>query len=479
MAVSYQQVINDLSGMDWGGGLAAAVETEYQKRLAAEAQQQQQLRIEAALAKIEAAPALPTATTDIRKIAAPSEDPYKLELGKEQADIARGLAAAGQRTAEGAATSKQVFGQQQGLANTLLARASGQTPSLATAEMKAASDRSLAQQLAAAGASRGGNQAALQRSLAQAQATAGQQIAQQAGITSLQEQAQNAQLAQQQLSGMAQQQLALLQSQADLEKQYIAQGMTAAQAAQQAKVGAYESAIQQQQFEKGQETSRYGADKGVAIAQIGAQTQRQTGSLAGQILGGIPIVSDIFDWKDGGPVTDSEIKRRLAAGGFPGAIMKQRYADAGVVKQNSPASFEDILATSKANNPEENVGISKIESIKPLVEDKNTSAEKKKSFVDSMTTVGDTNIQDFTKLPAFQNLKKAEGVISTISGLISGKADGGPINEVKLPNVLESIGIMVKAIGAADGAVLNNSNIANKLRSKSTGYGAILSARRK
>lgn len=80
--------------------------------------------------------------------------------------------------------------------------ATGQGPSLAETQMKAAQDRNLAQQLAAIQSQRGGSTALNQRTLLQNQAGAGRDLAQQAGIARLQErndflnQATNAQNAQ-------------------------------------------------------------------------------------------------------------------------------------------------------------------------------------------------------------------------------------------------------------------------------------------
>jgi hypothetical protein len=65
--------------------------------------------------------------------------------------------------------------------------ATGQGPSLAEVQMKAAQDRNLSQQLAAIQASRGGSAAANQRALLQGMGQSGRDIAQQAGIARLQE----------------------------------------------------------------------------------------------------------------------------------------------------------------------------------------------------------------------------------------------------------------------------------------------------
>lgn len=93
------------------------------------------------------------------------------------------------------------------LLTALEAQATGKAPSIAEAQMRQTSDRNLAQQLAAAQAARGGNIAAQQRQLTQAQGVAGRQLAQDSAIARLQERNQAQQmlgsqaLSQQQVSG--------------------------------------------------------------------------------------------------------------------------------------------------------------------------------------------------------------------------------------------------------------------------------------
>lgn len=70
-------------------------------------------------------------------------------------------------------------------------RASGKAPSLAKAQLRAATDRNLSQQLAAARSGRGGNTAATQRNLARSQAQTGQQLAQAGSMQAMQEQQAN------------------------------------------------------------------------------------------------------------------------------------------------------------------------------------------------------------------------------------------------------------------------------------------------
>jgi hypothetical protein len=86
------------------------------------------------------------------------------------------------------------------LAQSLAQQASGQGPSLAETQMKAAQERSLAQQMAALSAARGGNAAANQRALAMGASQSNRQIGQDAASAKIMEQRQ----AQQDLLGLRQ-----------------------------------------------------------------------------------------------------------------------------------------------------------------------------------------------------------------------------------------------------------------------------------
>lgn len=96
--------------------------------------------------------------------------------------------------------SKAAQEQRKQLIESLQGQARGTSPSLAEAQLKAAQDRTLAQQVAAARAQRGGSPAALQRTLARSQAEAGQALAQQSAQAKIQEQAQAQQLLAQQVA---------------------------------------------------------------------------------------------------------------------------------------------------------------------------------------------------------------------------------------------------------------------------------------
>jgi len=162
------------------------------------------------------------------------------ERGIEQTGEARSRADALRRRGE-TESRKAIAGQdrlagqlgedvqaRRGLVDRLEAQSRGEGPSLAEAQMRQSQDRSLAQQLAAAGRTRGSGGAAAQRQLMRSQQAAARDIAQQSAVTRMQEQ----QAAQQQLGSLASQsqqqlgaQLAARQalgSQQDLAAQQLA-----------------------------------------------------------------------------------------------------------------------------------------------------------------------------------------------------------------------------------------------------------------
>jgi len=104
-------------------------------------------------------------------------------LTKEFTDRAKERSAGLQSQAEASAAQRQTLAQQ------LAAQAEGTAPSLAEAQLRSASDRNLAQQLAAAQSTgRGANQSALARNLARNQMSAGAELGQQAAQARMQEQ---------------------------------------------------------------------------------------------------------------------------------------------------------------------------------------------------------------------------------------------------------------------------------------------------
>jgi len=118
----------------------------------------------------------------------PRETAFKIgatqsTLTKEFTDRAKERSAGLQSQAEASAAQRQTLAQQ------LAAQAEGTAPSLAEAQLRSASDRNLAQQLAAAQSTgRGANQSALARNLARNQMSAGAELGQQAAQARMQEQ---------------------------------------------------------------------------------------------------------------------------------------------------------------------------------------------------------------------------------------------------------------------------------------------------
>lgn len=97
------------------------------------------------------------------------------------------------------AEARQNAANAPGVIGQLSQQAMGQGPSIAEAQLKSATNRNLAQQLAAAASMRGRNPAAAQRQILTAQGDAGRQLAEQSATARLQEQQQaQGQLAQQQ-----------------------------------------------------------------------------------------------------------------------------------------------------------------------------------------------------------------------------------------------------------------------------------------
>ena len=123
--------------------------------------------------------------------------------------------------------SQQAQSDRAGLVSQLQAQAAGTAPSLAEAQLKSASDRSLAQQLAASQSQRGGSASSRERQLLRNQASAGREIAQDSATARMQEQ----QAAQQQLGTQISQEQQLADQ---LTQNYLAQGFNIEQAQQQA-----------------------------------------------------------------------------------------------------------------------------------------------------------------------------------------------------------------------------------------------------
>ena len=161
------------------------------------------------------------------------------------------------------------------LLDQLSARARGEGPSLAEAQLRSASERSLSQQVGAAAAQRGGSPAAIQRQLARSQAGAGQQLASQAATTKIQE----TQAAQQQLA----QQLSQEQALADqLTNNFLRLGLSVDQARQAAAI----------RLEELQSQERIAREQGAATRSAAA-SQASSG-LLGSLIGGAATIGGVL-----------------------------------------------------------------------------------------------------------------------------------------------------------------------------------------
>lgn len=207
------------------------------------------------------------ATKDVDK------DAFKIKESEEAAKRAKEQEVASQQRSEQAQSDRR------GLIENLQAQAAGTTPSLAEAQLRSASDRNLAQQLAAAQSARGGSAAARERQLMRSQAQAGRELAQDAATAGLQERQQAQQMLGEQIG--QEQQLA-----DQLTQNYLAQGFQIEQARQQA-LADYEK-LQTNQFLSAQGLT-------AASTEAGAARQSQLyGSLigAGGSMGMMAAMSD-------------------------------------------------------------------------------------------------------------------------------------------------------------------------------------------
>lgn len=118
----------------------------------------------------------------------PNKESFKVrDLGKKLETVGKEAESAKSREE----TSVQ---QRQDLIKRLEEQSKGEGPSLAKAQLRAATDRNLAQQLGTAAAQRGGSASSRQRQLARAQAAGGRDVAQAATVARMAEQQQAQQL---------------------------------------------------------------------------------------------------------------------------------------------------------------------------------------------------------------------------------------------------------------------------------------------
>lgn len=159
--------------------------------------------------------------------------------------------------------SQQAQADRRSLVESLQAQAAGTAPSLAEAQLKSASERNLAQQLAAAQSQRGGSAASRERQLMRGQAQAGRELAQDATTARLQER----QMAQQLLGEQVSQEQQLADQ---LTQSYLAQGFNINQARQQALA----------EYEKLQ-TNQFLSAQGLTAASFEGAAGRQAGLIGG------------------------------------------------------------------------------------------------------------------------------------------------------------------------------------------------------
>lgn len=218
--------------------------------------------------------------------------------------------------------------------------ATGQGPSLAEAQLKAAQDRNLAQQLAAVQAQRGGNSALQQRSLLQNMGAAGRDLAQQAAISRLQERDQflnQAQLADQGLrtdiAGKLNLDLMPKQSLQGWEMQRVAarnQAQAQNAAAQNAMTGALIGGASSVLggmatggtgfFTKAATTPTPGAKDGGLITKDGVKRTKK--DIASYMCGG-----KVKKYKDGGQVQNEDSVQRMKS--FIENVRRSKYAGSG------------------------------------------------------------------------------------------------------------------------------------------------------
>lgn len=251
------------------------------------------------------------------------------------------------------ARSDEAVQQRRQFIDDIRAKASGEAPSLAEAQLRSATDRNLAQQLAAAQAQRGGNVAAQQRQLAQQGAQAGREVAQDAAQARLQEQMGYEQ--------MLAQQLGQEQEMADqLMKYYLDRGFSIEEARTAALMD----------FER----TRLGQDRVAAqIASGNFQAQQQAGAQMG--AAGLGLLGTGL-----GLASKAGLGGKIASGiGAIGSIFTSDETKKTKIKKVDKKDISKMLkVVSKSLEKSEDTGDNKA---------KNESEKKdiKKDFLDKLT----------------------------------------------------------------------------------------------
>ncbi len=283
----------------------------------------------------------PTFKGATRKV---DEDAFKIKNADD--------AAARSKTQEDAASSRSTQAQsdRRGLITQLQGQADGTAPSLAEAQLKSASDRSLAQQLAASQSQRGGSASSRERQLLRNQSSAGRDIAQQSATARIQEQ----QAAQAQLGTQISQEQQLADQ---LTQNYLAQGFNIEQAQQQASAD----------YEKLQ-TNQFLAAQGLSAASTESAAGRQAGLLGGVLNAGGSAVA----------MSDKKAKKKIKKVSAKDVEESMKRMSSGPSKTNiKPVTNKDVAKVAEAAKKDSDS--SKVDKVKvETKEEKEAKSEAKK-----------------------------------------------------------------------------------------------------
>ena len=314
---------------------------------------------------------------------------FKIKESEEASKRAR------KRETESAERSKQAAADRRSLIESLQAQAAGEGPSLAEAQLKSASERSLAQQLAAAQSQRGGSAAARERQLMRGQAQAGRELAQDAATARLQER----ESAQRQLG----EQIGQEQQLADqLTQNYLSQGFNIEQARQQA-LADYEK-LQTDQF-----LSAQGANLSGFQSSAAARGQLFGGLMQG---GAAAFMSDKRSKKKIKKSSNKDMMKMMKSMSDENSKSKMKKVEVENKKPSSnKKSLKEFLKEDKSSSGREKVGKAigfalgsalKSKDSKS-VSDENTKIEKRESK--------DIDIKKHIKEPApAPKIEKKQGI---------------------------------------------------------------------
>jgi hypothetical protein len=303
-------------------------------------------------------------TTPMKKKEDLREKAFRESTKGTQKDYNRYARAAERREAPGVVATEineapqaEFRAGQSALAQQLLAQSRGEGPSLAQNQLRAATDRNLAQSMAMAASGRGASPGLAMRGVQQQQAGLQSQAARDAATLRLQEQLQ-AQQALGQVTGQARQQdLGMAQSQADLSQQAALANQRArldqAQLNQQAAMGYrtgasnlmtgdYERRIREQEMLSGQS---------IAAANRAAAAKQAEQQMFGQILGGVAAggaAAAMSDERQKTNIKPINFKKNMSMvegdeedDSFLGAIKKSKKEEYGMTKGESTSkSYE-------------------------------------------------------------------------------------------------------------------------------------------